>query len=186
VCGPSNPVDLVGPNNALGNDIIQSNDPWNHASFWPYIIQSLLRGHLLPAASFLRTMSKHPHQSISKLATLLATHLTLCPRSTDTTAYPLDHQYLQAHRLWLARFRAELAASTGGRARGKLLGGSGEWTEFESEFRTVVELMEGREETVLAEVGSWREAVGAWGLLVDVGMRRDDLPYVCLKRKWLI
>jgi nuclear pore complex protein Nup85 len=174
----SQALHILGPNNSLGNEIIQTTRPWEHDSFWPYIIQSLLRGHLLPAASFIRTLSKHTQSSVSRLATLLSTHLTLCPRSTDTAAYPLDHQYLQAHRNWLSRFRAELAATTGGQGRsGKLLGeGSGEWTTLEAEFRTVVDLMEGSEEAVLVEAGSWREAVGAWGLLVDVGLRRDDLP----------
>ncbi len=38
--------------------------------------------------------------------------------------------------------------------------------------------MEGKAERVLEEAADWREAVGAWGVLVDLGMRRDDLPGV--------
>ena len=38
-----------------------------------------------------------------------------------------------------------------------------------------MELMEGRAERVLEEAGDWREALGAWGILVDVNLRRDDL-----------
>lgn len=39
-------------------------------------------------------------------------------------------------------------------------------------------MMEGKPERILEEAADWREALGAWGVLVDVGMRRDDLPTV--------
>lgn len=166
---------------------MQTRDPWDHPSFWPYITRCLLRGFHLPASSFLRTLSNHSHPPISKLASLLSTHLSLFPRSHNTTAYPLDHQFLTAHRSWLSKFRAELAAFIGGRAKGKWLDvpgggseGAGSWNDWEEDFRVVVELMEGKSERVLAESADWREAVGAWGVLVDVGLRRDDLPSVAL------
>ena len=167
----------AAPDNSLGNEIMQTRDPWDHPSFWPYITRCLLRGFHLPASSFLRTLSSHPHLLISKLAVLLSTHLSLLPRSHNTTAYPLDHQFLSAHKMWLARFRAEFAAFLGGRGRGSWLD-SAEWVGWESDFRTVVELMEGKVERVLEEAADWREAMGAWGVLVDVGLRRDDLPGV--------
>lgn len=40
----------------------------------------------------------------------------------------------------------------------------------------MVELMEGKAERVLEESSDWREALGAWGIMVDVGLKRDDLP----------
>lgn len=156
---------------------MQTREPWDHPSFWPYIIRCLLRGFHLPASSFLKTLSNHPHPPISKFASLLSTHLSLFPRSHNTTAYPLDHQFLSAHKSWLARFRAELASSVGGRGRGRSFEDS-QWAGWESDFRAVVELMEGKAETILEEAGDWREAMGAWGVLVDVGTRRDDLPGV--------
>jgi len=79
--------------------------------------------------------------------------------------------------MWLARFRAELAITLGGRKRGRWLEDN-QWAGWESDFRTVVDLMEGKAERVLEEAADWREAVGAWGVLVDLGMRRDDLPGV--------
>jgi nuclear pore complex protein Nup85 len=102
------------------------------------------------------------------------------PRSHNTTAYPLDHQFLHAHRTWLAKFRAELAAFMGGRGRGRYLDGRKEggedWSSWEADIRTVVELMEGRSERLLEEAADWREAIGAYGVLCDAGLRRDDLP----------
>lgn len=82
--------------------------------------------------------------------------------------------------MWLAKFRAELATFIGGRSHGHWLdedGSSGrsKWAEWDDGFRSVVELMEGKKERVLEEAQSWREAMGAWGVLVDVSLRRDDL-----------
>ncbi len=51
-----------------------------------------------------------------------------------------------------------------------------EWKEWNEEFRVVIEVMEGKSDRILEEANDWREAVGAWGVLVDVGLRRDDLP----------
>lgn len=81
--------------------------------------------------------------------------------------------FLQAHKQWLAKFRSELATQLGGKGEGKWF--EGEWASWEGGFRCVVELMEGRTERVLEEAGDWREALGAWGILVDVDMRRDHL-----------
>ncbi|EIW66274.1 hypothetical protein TREMEDRAFT_70200 [Tremella mesenterica DSM 1558] len=175
------------PDNIQGQEIMQVKEPWSHPSFWPYIIRCILRGFHLPASSFLRTLSSHRHPPISKLGMLLSTHLSLFPRSHNTAAYPLDHQFLTAHRKWVGRFKAELAAFIGGRPKGQWLeetlpGGSvgetGKWSSNERDFRTVIELMEGKPDRVLEESADWREAVGAWGILVDVGLRRDDLPEV--------
>jgi nuclear pore complex protein Nup85 len=177
----SRPVLIVQePDNSQGNEIMQSRNPWEHPSFWPYITRCILRGFQLPAASLLRTLQTHPHPPIAELGPLLAAHLTLMPRSHNTTAYPLDHQFLHAHRTWLAKFRAELAAFMGGRGRGRYLDGRKEggedWSAWEADIRTVVELMEGKSDRLLEEAADWREAIGAYGILCDAGLRRDDLP----------
>lgn len=156
---------------------MQSNPPWDHPSFWPYLSRCLLRGFHLPAATFLRSLSNHPHAPISKLASLLASHLSQLPRSTNTAAYALDHQFITAHKQWLDRFQAELTASTNGEKRGKWFdeARNGKYAAIEKDFIAVVELMEGKPERVLEESSDWREALGAWGVLVDVTLRRDDL-----------
>ncbi|OXG31619.1 nuclear pore complex protein Nup85 [Cryptococcus neoformans Ze90-1] len=165
----------VAPDNQLGNEIMSTLNSWDHPSFWPYISRSILRGFHLPAASFLRSLSSHPYAPISKLAVLLAQHLTILPRSSEPK-WRVDMDFLQAHKQWLAKFRSELATQLGGKGEGKWF--EGEWASWEGGFRCVVELMEGRTERVLEEAGDWREALGAWGILVDVDMRRDHLPEV--------
>jgi nuclear pore complex protein Nup85 len=70
----------------------------------------------------------------------------------------------------------------GGRPKGSWLeeknGGGKDWKKWEEGFRVVIDLMEGKAEAVLEQAADWREAVGAWGVLVDVQLKRDDLPYV--------
>ncbi|WRT67281.1 uncharacterized protein IL334_004248 [Kwoniella shivajii] len=164
------------PDNSQGNDIMSTKNPWDHPSFFPYVSRCILRGFHLPAASFLRSLTNHSYTPISRLASLLAQHLSIIPRSTEER-WRVDLEFLQAHKQWLAKFRAELASFTGGRGRGK-------WFEvdtyraWESDFRIVVELMEGKPTRILEEASDWREALGAWGTLVDVDMRRDHLPEV--------
>jgi len=160
-----------------------ANDPWNQESFFPFIVRCLLRGFFLAAASFLRTLSTHPHPPIAKLGQLLAKSVTGFPRSTNINEFPLDHQFISAHKQWLAQFRADLVTFEGGRGRGHWFdteGSSGrsEWASWEEDFRSVTELLEGKPERLFQEVSDWREAIGAWGVLVDVGLRQDDLPRV--------
>ncbi|WVQ98889.1 hypothetical protein IAU59_006020 [Kwoniella sp. CBS 9459] len=164
------------PDNSQGNEIMSTKNPWDHPSFWPYISRCILRGFHLPAASFLRSLSNHTYGPISKLAALLAQHLSVFPRSSEER-WRVDLEFLQAHKVWLAKFRAELANFIGGRSRGKWFEDA-KWASWESDFRTVVELMEGKPGRILEEAADWREALGAWGVLVDVDMRRDHLPEV--------
>lgn len=163
----------AAPNNDQGNEILQSNPPWEHPAFWPYLQRCILRGLFKPANTFLRSLENHPVQAVKGLASTLASRLASLPRSHDTSQYRLDHQFMTAHRQWQMALEADMATQPGGR-KGKWL--SDELSEMEIEFKTVVELMEGKGERVLAEASDWREALGAWGLLVDVGMTRDDLP----------
>ncbi|WVQ71710.1 hypothetical protein IAR50_001251 [Cryptococcus sp. DSM 104548] len=171
-----NEVD-VAPDNQLGNEIMSCQHAWEHPSFWPYISRSILRGFHLPAASFLRSLSSHPHHPVQKLASLLAQHLSIFPRSSETR-WRIDLEFLQAHKQWLSKFRSELAAHLGGKIKGKWFEGMQDGETWQGEFRTVVELMEGNMERVLEESGDWREALGAWGVLVDVDLRRDHLPEI--------
>lgn len=174
-----NAVDTVHINDQ-GNAIMGAKNSWEQESFFPFIVRCVLRGFFQPAALLLRTLEKHPHPPIARLGTKLAASVESFPRSTSVDAYPLDHQFIAAHKLWLAQFRADLATFEGGRGRGHWFddGGAGRsaWASWEDDFRSVTELLEGKTERLFAEVADWREALGAWGVLIDVSLRRDDLP----------
>lgn len=154
---------------------MQTRNPWSHPAFWPYINRCLLRGFHLPASSFLRTLSTHPCAPLAKIGQILAENLALFPRSQNVSAFPLDHLFLTAHQKWLARLQSALAEVTGGPAQRDWLGVDGQYKDMEKELRGTVDLIEGKEERVLEQAADWREAIGAWGILVDVGLRRDDL-----------
>lgn len=162
--------------NAQGNEIMAAKDPWAEATFFPLIARCLLRGFFLAAGEFLRTLESHPHPPIAKLGAILAKSVASFPRSTNVKQYPLDHQFISAHKQWLAQLRADIVTFEGGRGRGNWF--DGEWSSWEEDFRSVTELLEGKPERLFQEAADWREAVGAWGVLVDVGLRRDDLPRV--------
>ncbi|WVW82930.1 hypothetical protein I302_104945 [Kwoniella bestiolae CBS 10118] len=164
------------PDNSQGNEIMSIQNPWEHPLFFPYISRCILRGFQLPAASFLRSLSKHPNSLISKLSSLLAQHLSIFPRSTEER-WRVDLDFLQAHKSWLAKFRAELMNFTQGKQKGQWFG-EDRYKSIESDFRVVIELMEGKPQRILEEASDWKEALGAWGILVDVDMRRDHLPEI--------
>lgn len=158
---------------------MQLKEPWEHPLFWPLVIRCLLRGLFIPASTFLRTLTNHPHPPIAKLGQVLATNIASIPRSSNVDTYPLDHQFLAAHKRWVGQFRAEFETAIGGRSRGHWLddgSSKGEYSSMEEKLRRVVELVQGNQDRLLQEAGDWREAVGAWGVLVDVNLRRDDLP----------
>lgn len=165
--------------NVQGNEVMQLKEPWEHPLFWPLVIRCLLRGLFIPASTFLRTLTNHPHPPIARLGQVLASNIANVPRSSNTDAYPLDHQFLAAYKRWIRQFRAEFETAIGGRSRGRWLdegGSKSEYLSMEDEIRRVVELVQGNQERLLQEAGDWREAAGAWGVLVDVNLRRDDLP----------
>ena len=157
---------------------MQTRNPWQHPQFWPYINRCILRGLLVPASEFLSTLSTHPHPPLAKIGSILAHNLSSFPRSHNVKRYAVDHQFIAAHENWLSRFQSELAAVTSGPAAKDWLGGGEDMKGTEEDLRAVVDLMEGKADRVLEQSTDWREALGAWGVLVKVDMGRDDLPYV--------
>jgi nuclear pore complex protein Nup85 len=48
--------------------------------------------------------------------------------------------------------------------------------EYEAQFRCLLQLVAGERQRVFEACEDWREALGAWGTLVQPTMRRDDVP----------
>ncbi|CAK9784044.1 hypothetical protein CC85DRAFT_281930 [Cutaneotrichosporon oleaginosum] len=163
-----------------GNEIMGTPHPWDNPMFWPFLNRCVLRGLFSTVAQFLNTLSDHPHPPIVKLGATLSQYASSFPRSEN---YREDHIYLSEHKKWLVRLRSDVDSITGGRNRSNWLGAdaSREWSGWEENIKSLVELMEGKPDRVLAEANDWREAIGAWGLLVEVWLRRDDLPDVVTK-----
>ncbi|WWC89869.1 uncharacterized protein L201_004797 [Kwoniella dendrophila CBS 6074] len=165
------------PDNSQGNEIMSTKNPWEHPSFFPYISRCILRGFQLPAASFLRSLNNHSNSRISKLSSILVQHLSIFPRSTEER-WRIDLDFLQSHKQWLAKFKVELINFIGNKQKGHWFSDDNTTNSIENDFKVIIELMEGKPQRILEEASDWREALGAWGILVDVDMRRDHLPEV--------
>jgi nuclear pore complex protein Nup85 len=48
--------------------------------------------------------------------------------------------------------------------------------ELEAQFRCLLEVMAGVQERVFEACDDWREALGAWGILIQPALKRDDVP----------
>lgn len=48
--------------------------------------------------------------------------------------------------------------------------------EFEAQFRCLLEVMAGVQERVFEACDDWKEALGAWGVLIQPALKRDDVP----------
>lgn len=144
----------------------------------------------------LSTLKAHPQRSIAAFAQILISAAHTLPRSNNTAAYPTERSFVLAHAKWRAGVRAQVTAFTRGRER------DGDWLEleadeeqgedeqdtadlarsFETFFMHVVDLLLGDAQAVLRECEEWAGAVAVWGVLVEPGLKRDDLPYVF--RRW--
>jgi nuclear pore complex protein Nup85 len=161
--------------------------PWEEEEFWPIIFKAIIRGLFSIASTLLKSLENHPQPSISTFATILDRHLESAPRSTDPV-YTQEHQFYYAHVGWKNALKAQVMAFGRGRPRG-------EWFEYEDEGRgdvsddirdqmrdweeylmVVADLLSGDEEVVLRECEDWMEVLGAWGVLVDVKLKRAELP----------
>ncbi|PWN91098.1 hypothetical protein FA10DRAFT_299740 [Acaromyces ingoldii] len=179
------------PRTEDGQAIAQAAVPYEHPSYWDYILRCVLRGFHTTAASLLGSLaSSHPSHALRGVASRVAKLLASLPRSTS---FALEHDFLAAHRRWLGQVRALLAGLEGdmddmerelGQSRGaddEDGDGDGddvedERLELEAQFRCLVELMAGVRDRVFEACENWTEALGAWGVLVQPALKRDDVP----------
>jgi nuclear pore complex protein Nup85 len=139
--------------------------------------RSLLRGYLPSATQLILTLASHPSPPLSRLAPRISSLLESYPRSSSAS-YSTERAFLTAHATWRSQFRT-VARTLGGSGWSR----EGEWEEFDGEgvaledrVKEMLDILEGNEAQILAESADWREAVGAWGLWVRPGLKRDDLP----------
>lgn len=172
-CGPTEEEGeaiLAGPGGAHA---------WRHPEFWSYLLRSLLRGFLSSAAQLLLTLGSHPASQLAALAPRLAGHLAAYPRSSSEE-FATERAFVQAHAQWRASLRLLTRPLTPGWARASWLTDGedveGEAQAVEESVGALVELLAGGEARVLEESVDWKEALGAWGVWVRPGLKRDDLP----------
>jgi len=145
----------------------------------PCVYRCTLRGLTASALSFLGLLEEHPSQTLRALVTdhlmpLIKDH----PRSTS---FALENKFILAHGRWRERvniLRGEFAGAIE-QARDDPNEDLESWEPWVDEL---IGVLEGNAEIILqvcseGEGGGWgyAEAVGAWGVWVDVGLRRSHL-----------
>jgi nuclear pore complex protein Nup85 len=175
---------FAAPQTEEGQEIAQSAIPHEHPAYWSYILRCVLRGFHTSAASLLTSLSNtHPSPTLQKVAHRASHLLSSMPRST---AFGLEHDFISAHRKWLAQIRSLLSGleremdemereldTASSKGQEEL---EDERLELEAQFRCLLEVMAGVQERVFEACDDWREALGAWGLLIQPALKRDDVP----------
>lgn len=139
----------------------------------------------------LRQLFDHPQHSISRFAQLLVQSITKMPRSNalksghgNRLEYEHEGKFLVAHQEWRVALRDELNVQCRGLEK------EGGWLEWDQEvdedlpdskaweefFMECVDVLLGNEDKILELVDGWKGALGVWGVFVNVGIKRDDLP----------
>ena len=168
----------VAPTTEQGHQIAQTAPPHEHPEYWDYLLRCVLRGFYATAATVLQSYALSSQSATLRgIAAETAQLLQNTPRST---AHAAEQSFQAAHRSWLAAVRALLSSTQHKMdAVQNELGAADEVRlELEAQFRCLLELLAGVPERVLEFSEDWKEAVAAWGTLVQPMLKRDDLPCV--------
>jgi nuclear pore complex protein Nup85 len=168
----------VAPTTEEGQEIAESAVPHEHPSYWDYVLRCVLRGFHTSAAEVLKSLDSHHSAVIRRIAQKAARLLSTLPRST---AFSMEHEFVSAHRSWLASVRKLISALEQEMDEMEAEAGNTEEVEderleYEAQFRCLLELMAGVKDRIFEACEDWREALGAWGTLVHPTLKRDDVP----------
>lgn len=160
-------------------------EPWSDPDFWPTVNKCVLRGLSASTLGYLRRVaSGHPSPVLrafvrDSLVPVLEAH----PRSSD---FQREHGFIAAHARWRERV-AEVREAYDKAVEGDT-GGEGDEDEWPRWVDELLGVLEGDAGVVFAlcseavEDGwGFREAVGVWGVWVDVGLKRTQLAKVVEK-----
>ncbi|EPQ31250.1 uncharacterized protein PFL1_01435 [Pseudozyma flocculosa PF-1] len=167
------------PTTEEGQEIAQAAVPYSHPNYWDYVLRCVLRGFHTSAASVLKSLvDQHPAAAVRRVAEKAAHLLSTLPRSI---AYGMEHEFIAAHRSWIGRVRNVLSGLEQEMDDMEAQAGHSEESEeerleYEAQFRCLLELMAGVKDRVFEACEDWREALGAWGHLVQPTLKRDDVP----------
>lgn len=129
----------------------------------------VLRAHLPIVSSYLEVLATaHSSPTVRQLAEIPRALVDSFPRSIT---FQTEREFLNKARDW--RRSAKDAA-----VEFAELAGAGAQDDDEEGLKELMELLLGNEEVILERSEDWKEAVAAWGVWVNPGLRRDDLSYV--------
>ena len=166
------------PTTEEGQEIAEAAVPHAHPSYWDYVLRCVLRGFHGAAASVLKSLNKHHSAAVRRVAGKAASLLSSLPRST---AFGMEHEFIAAHRNWIGKVRTVISSleqemDDMEAEAGHTEESEDERLEYEAQFRCLFELMAGVKDRIFEACEDWREALGAWGTLVQPTLKRDDVP----------
>ncbi|KAG6855778.1 hypothetical protein H0H87_010878 [Tephrocybe sp. NHM501043] len=142
---------------------LESDDPY----------RATLRGLSKASLFFLGVLSQHPSEDLQSLTKTLGPLIELQPRLQD---YSVERDFAYASRRWTDRVKA-LRIEMDRVPEDDRFDDFDNWWDSLSD---IVGILEGRAEVVMRvckELGSdWKEVCAAWGIFVNVRLRRQDLP----------
>ncbi|KAG6850574.1 hypothetical protein H0H93_011773 [Arthromyces matolae] len=166
---------FIEPSTEEGDHLSSLQRPWEDESFWPYLTRAILRGLSKASVFFLGVLSQHPSEDLQSLTKLLTPLIEAQPRLHQ---YSSERDFAYASRRWSDRVKA-LRIEMDRVSEDERFDGFDNWWDCLSD---IVGIMEGRPEVVMRvckELGSdWKEVCAAWGVFVNVRLRRQDLPDV--------
>ncbi|KAF8074701.1 nucleoporin Nup85-like protein [Lyophyllum atratum] len=166
---------FIEPSTEEGDHLSSLEHPWEDESFWPYLTRATLRGLSKASLFFFGILSEHPSEDLRSLAKALAILIESQPRLQNFTA---ERDFAYASRRWKDKVRAL-------RIEMDRVPEENRYDDFDNwwdRLSDIVGILEGRVEVikrVCSELGSdWKEVCAAWGVFVDIRLRRQDLPNV--------
>ncbi|KAG5654215.1 hypothetical protein H0H81_006249, partial [Sphagnurus paluster] len=152
---------FIEPSTEEGDHLSSQESPWEDETFWPYLTR--------------RGLSRHPSSDLQALSKSLSPLIGSQPRLQNYTA---ERDFAYASRRWGDKVKAL-------RIEMDRVPEDCRYDEFDNwwdRLSDIVGILEGREEIikrVCTELGSdWKEVCAAWGVFVDIRLRRQDLPFV--------
>ncbi|GLB43373.1 putative nup85 Nucleoporin [Lyophyllum shimeji] len=166
---------FIEPSTEEGDHLSSLEHPWEEENFWPYLTRATLRGLTKASLFFLGILSRHPSQDLQALAESLAALIESQPRLQNYTA---ERDFAYASRRWRDKVKA-LRIEMDRVPEDERFDDFDNWWDRLSDM---VGILEGRPEVikrVCSELGSdWKEVIAAWGVFVDIRLRRQDLSDV--------
>jgi nuclear pore complex protein Nup85 len=138
-----------------------------------HLFRSTLRGLTKATLFFLGVLSRHPSEDLQDLTKALAPLIESQPRLQNFSA---EKDFAYASRRWRDKVKAL-------RIDMERVPEDDRYDDFDvwwDRLSDIVGILEGRGEVlkrVCSELGSdWKEVCVAWGVFVDIRLRRQDLP----------
>lgn len=179
-----NSYDLA-PTTEQGREIAASDEPYLHANYWDYILRCTLRGFHATVGTLLATLLSLPSKSLKTLVARMRELIKALPRSTE---FKTEVQFKAARRDFHLKLMGILASLEGvmDEVQDELTSSFEDREDPEEEaedlrlsleagLRIFLEVLAGNRERVVEAAEDWKEALTAWGTLVDVGLKRDGL-----------